>query len=210
MKEIDGWLRTDTHNEAISALKMANKCLEFLNEDIYYWKYILLTIHESLQSVMVLALKGTNNLNVLTQKSKEEWIQAYEKRREGEDVSFPKERLDNFLNLFEKIQTKGMLYHAHGLKYSPTEAQKKNVKRLHEKFRNDFIHFTPKGWSIEVFGLPQICLDCLEVIFFLGWSSGSVFWYEEAVREAGEREFKKLRSELERLQQQYLKQEAQS
>lgn len=210
MKKIDGWLRTDTHNEAISALKMANKCLEFLNEDIYYWKYILLTIHESLQSFMVLALKGTNNLNVLTKKSKEEWIQAYEKRREGEEVSFPKERLDKFSDLFKKIQRKGMLYHVPGLKYSPTAAQKKSVKRLHVEFRNNFIHFTPKGWSIEVLGLPQICLDCLEVIYFLGWSSGSVFWYKEEVREAGEREFNKLKSNFEKLRQKYLKQETQS
>ena len=38
-----------------------------------------------------------------------------------------------------------------------------SFRRLH-RFRNDFAHFTPKGWSIEVSGMPQIFLHIIEVM----------------------------------------------
>ena len=37
-----------------------------------------------------------------------------------------------------------------------TPQQKKDIDRLHKEFRNNFAHFTPKGWSIEKEGLPRI------------------------------------------------------
>jgi len=33
--------------------------------------------------------------------------------------------------------------------------------------RNEFIHFVPKGWSVELAGLPQICANCINVDEFL-------------------------------------------
>jgi hypothetical protein len=45
--------------------------------------------------------------------------------------------------------------------------QLKDIKRLHDHFRNNFAHFTPKGWSIEKAGLPRIvgaAIDAAEVL----------------------------------------------
>ena len=33
--------------------------------------------------------------------------------------------------------------------------------------RNEFVHFTPKGWSLELSGAPRIAIDCLDVAEFL-------------------------------------------
>lgn len=52
------------------------------------------------------------------------------------------------------------------------------MRRLNS-FRNDFIHFSPDSWSIEISGMPRICLDCLDGASFLFWQSGSVFWSDE-------------------------------
>ena len=44
-----------------------------------------------------------------------------------------------------------------------TYAQKQSFRRLHA-IRNDFTHFSPKGWSIEILLIQEIILDMLDVI----------------------------------------------
>jgi hypothetical protein len=45
-----------------------------------------------------------------------------------------------------------------------TENQKTSIEALKSEFRNEFEHFKPKGWSIEIHGMPEIAIDVLEVI----------------------------------------------
>lgn len=44
-----------------------------------------------------------------------------------------------------------------------SDKQKKSLKELKDSFRNQFEHFKPTGWSIEIHMLPEIVLDCLDV-----------------------------------------------
>jgi hypothetical protein len=37
-----------------------------------------------------------------------------------------------------------------------THQQRRNIRRLHRDFRNNFTHFIPQGWRIEKAGLPRI------------------------------------------------------
>ena len=48
-----------------------------------------------------------------------------------------------------------------------TESQKESIRILKESFRDNFEHFIPKHWSIEIHGFPQITIDVLDVIKFL-------------------------------------------
>jgi len=64
--------------------------------------------------------------------------------------------------------------------FKPSGTQDRSIKKLNS-LRNEFIHFVPKGWSLEVSGLPQIVDDCLDVIFFLGFECGNVIWHEMAL-----------------------------
>jgi hypothetical protein len=48
-----------------------------------------------------------------------------------------------------------------------TPDQHEYIGALHEQLRNNFAHFTPKGWSIEKAGLPRMigaALDAAEVL----------------------------------------------
>ena len=45
-----------------------------------------------------------------------------------------------------------------------TPAQRKDIERLHNEFRNNFIHFSLDGWSIEKAGLPRIVGVALDVV----------------------------------------------
>jgi hypothetical protein len=171
------WLRTDETEEAISALEMLAETAPSLIADIYRWKWVIISAHNALQGFMVIALRQGNGLLALKDNIAAQWLRA---NREGGE--YPVEKLDNFLNLYKKVKSDRMLCYGHSKKYVATPDHNRSVKKLNE-LRNEFIHFVPKGWSLEVTGLPEICLNCLEVIEFLAWESGNITLYEENQQE---------------------------
>lgn len=50
-------------------------------------------------------------------------------------------------------------------------------------FRNQFIHFMPMGWSIEMSGMPSICKDSLDIIKELEENFLCFRWADEEQRE---------------------------
>jgi len=70
-----------------------------------------------------------------------------------------------------------------------------SFSRLNE-YRNEFIHFTPKGWSLEMGGLPRVCLDALDLIQFFGWESSAVLWHKQVQLARSKRAVKRLRLTL--------------
>jgi hypothetical protein len=96
---------------------------------------------------MVCALADTTGTSILTKKSGSKmlhWLQTDLDHR-GKP---PKERLAEFDVLLEKSLSEA------GLKL--TEQQEKDIRRLHEYFRNRFSHFIPMGWGIQKAGLPRM------------------------------------------------------
>lgn len=170
------YLVTDEFEEAISSLEMAFEAVSAVLEDIYRWKWAILGFHNALQGFMVLSLRGTDGLNVLKDRDKEKWLRAHYNK-----TTYPNGKLDSFLNLYKKIKSDKMfLYDNRSQIFVPKDTQEYSIRRLNS-LRNEFIHFVPKGWSLETSGLPDICLNCIDVIKFLGWQCGNVFWYEPNV-----------------------------
>lgn len=169
---MDLWLRTDETIEAISALEMLAETAPSLTEDNYRWKWVIIIIHNALQGFMVLSLRHGNGLLALKDKIAEQCLKAY---REGDQ--YPLEKLDNFLNLYKKIKN-DRIRMANGRIFKATPAHDRAVKKLNE-LRNEFIHFVPKGWSLGLTNLPEICLRCLEIIEFLSLESRNITFDEE-------------------------------
>ncbi len=48
-----------------------------------------------------------------------------------------------------------------------SSSQLKSIRKLHKVLRNNFEHFPPKSWSIELHYLPDMIYDCFEVIRLL-------------------------------------------
>lgn len=172
---MENWLRTDEAQEAVLALEMVKERPSKVAEEPYHWKWVILALHSSLQGFMVLALRGSDRLNALTNHSAKQWIEAY---RIGDD-QLQKPKLDTFLNLYEKIQSGQMMIYGISKVFMPTGTQTDSVRRLN-RLRNDFTHFLPKGWSLEVSGLPRVVNDCLAIISFLALESRNILWHEEA------------------------------
>lgn len=109
------FLKTDELKEAIKNLEIINIFLVKVSSDPYNWKWIIIFLHLSLQAFMVNALKGSSGLNVLKNRIAEKWLELY---RQG-SADFPKEYLDFFLSLYDKIKSDAMLKYVHSKKFNP-------------------------------------------------------------------------------------------
>lgn len=171
---MENWLRTDESQQAILALQIVGEHLPRVTEDPHHWCWVIVALHNCLQGFMVLALRGSNGLNVLTDKCAKEWMEAYERG----DTAFPESRLASLLTLYKRIKSDRMRIYTHSRPFEPTGTQEQSVKTLNDR-RNEVIHFAPKGWSLEVTGLPQIVEDCLGIVEFLAFHSANVIWQDE-------------------------------
>lgn len=162
------WLTINGIQEAHKSLKMANLFLAHTDEDKYFWKWMLVALHNSLQGFMASSLKGEDGLTPMKEKVAQKWIEAY---KNGKPL--PREELDTFLNLYKKIKSERMLVTAASKQFIPRGKQDRSIRKLN-RLRNHFVHYTPKSWSLEVNELPEISRDCLHVIRFLVQKSGNI------------------------------------
>lgn len=211
---MDNWLRTDEALEAVFSLEMVCDQLPQTRHNVHYWKWIIIALHNAVQGYMVLALQGSDSLNILNKECRQQWIAAYKSR----SAVFPPRRLDDFLNLYKKIKKGRKAYEEHTLRgrplqgtekapmlmyvgskpFKPQGTQTESVKLLNE-LRNDFIHFLPQGWSLEVSGLPQMVKDCVDIIDFLAFECGNVIWHNSALRAKTEQLVRQINNLLDKM-----------
>jgi len=172
------WLITDGSVEAVSAFEVFEEELQRVTANPYRWKWAIISQHSGLQGMMVLALQGSHGLHVLRPEDARRWLEAHD--RGG---PYPKDlKLDDFLELYKKIKSDKMLMYEHSQKFVPKGMQGGSVKLLN-RLRNEFVHFTPRVWALELAGLPVMATDCLEIAEFLAWQSGNVFLREHDLTE---------------------------
>ena len=127
---------------------------------------------------MVLALQGTNALNVLTDKSARQWMEAY---RKG-STQFAEPKLDWFPNLYEKIESNQMIMYSDSHPFQPAGTQEQSVNQLKD-LRDIFVHFVPKQLILDVRSWPHIVSDITGIIEFLAFESGNITWHEESAEQ---------------------------
>lgn len=168
------FFRTDNLSEPYNALRMTEYFISQINEDEYNLKWSIISMHNSLQGFMVLALRGTSDLPVI----------KYSKKNKGKSVydilSNPDNQLDYFLNLFDKIQNDKFMRKYIGSKtFICEDDTKQSVEWLNET-RNNFIHYLLSAYSIEI----ESCIFSLsqsnKVINFLLNESGNFSYQYKA------------------------------
>jgi len=171
------WLETDEYEEVRETLKSLLHFHDLSKRDVAYWKWVFVALHNLVQGCMVIALTGTSGLGALNP--------AIEKRRriawsKGEPQPREQDKLLRFLELYEKIKMQDTLEAASGGQYAGSESHDYSMKKIND-LRNEFIHFTPKGWYLDLAGAVQIISDCLDVAEFLVESSGRFFVFSSYV-----------------------------
>jgi len=191
------FLRTDEYEEAVSALEAAADFVESVLRDQYRWKWALIATHNAVQGFMVLALRRGSGLLALRDDVAAKWLKAYNQKK-----PLPREKLDNFLNLYAKVKTDEAAGYVHSKPFVPGRSHDWSMKKLNQ-FRNEFIHFVPKGWSLELVGLPAISLDCLSVARFLHDEGGNIMWNKVTFRRRADRAFRRAANALGQLDRAY-------
>lgn len=149
------WLRL---TEEINALDYLEKVSYYIREtevDVYAWKWVILALFGALYGFAICACKG----------SSPDWV-TYETKKGKKLISF-----DEALKICQDPNRMKMKVFSKPLKLSKN--QKESIENLHEGYRNNFEHYIPTAWSIEVHGMPQIAIDVLDVIRFLALETGT-------------------------------------
>jgi hypothetical protein len=193
------WLRTDEREDAVRSLQWSASLVGAVESDPHTWKWQLVALHNAVQGFMVLALSKGNGLLALRPHIAKKWLEAYRARRTGSSIPFPPEKLDDFLSLYEKIKTAKYFRQA----FVPGTSHDHSLKLLNE-LRNGFIHFTPKGWSLELAGLPALLSDVADVISWCHDGSESLFWYKQVHRRRTISALRHLRRASKQLQARYV------
>jgi hypothetical protein len=138
------YVRFDEVEDVLSSLGLLALCAPLVREEPSYWKWAIISAHAALQGAMVCALH--DRISVLDDKSTRAMREWFDKRTE----KAPNERLAHFNTLLRRCcESKGQ-------PLALSQAQLKDIKLLHDHFRNSFAHFVPQSWSIEKAGLPRI------------------------------------------------------
>ena len=149
MKVRAKYLKLTDEKNALDFLEKAYFFISKTETDVFAWKWVVLCLHSALYGFLIAALKGTDWQNVV-----------YKTKKYYKLISF-NEALKRCQDPNEMRKTV-FSQHLH-----LNQEEKDAIKLLKETLRNNFEHYIPKGWFIELHGLPNMCLQVLSVISFL-------------------------------------------
>lgn len=173
------YLSTNRVNEVISSLELTTENLQKVSKDANRWKWIIIATHNALQNIMVEALWLGNGFGAMTDKSVKKWYEEYENNNE----SSVQLRLANFNDLYKRIKKKKLMCgYVHSRPFKPEQKHTLAVKNIN-LIRNRFIHFEISVWGLEINGLPDICINCMEILKFLVLESGNIAIWDAIERE---------------------------
>jgi len=161
--DLPDYLRVDEREDAISALEHAAYTLGALAQQPLSWKWLIIALHNALQGALVCTLSGTDGAGALSRKSMKEMWEWFESSRANPNAPIPREWLAPPEELYARAKDPNYMSEFGGQPLKCTTEQDEDMCRLNA-LRRGFMHFTPKGWSIETAGLPRIALNTLVIV----------------------------------------------
>jgi len=146
---IGRYIKFSEESNALDYLEKAYHFIQKVDRNPNDWKWVIIALHGALYGFAVCACRGTDPHNVtFKSKNSEKLISFDEALQTCQDPKIMKmTTLSKHLELSSK--------------------QKESIDILKKTIRNNFEHFIPKTWYIEIHGFPQIAIDVLDVIRFL-------------------------------------------
>jgi hypothetical protein len=133
------FVRVNEYEDVLMSTDLLAAITPLLNTKLGYWKWTIVAAHNAAQGAIVCSVQDTAGTNILRKKSRAEKIDWLNNLSGPE----PKEFLADFKELLALYKKQ---YPDHGI----TDEQTKCLHKLNDELRNNFVHFTPQGWSIEV------------------------------------------------------------
>jgi hypothetical protein len=139
------YVRFSEYEDALASLELVALVAPLVRDKPQYWKWVIVAAHDALQGAMVCACAVGTGSSVLEKKSA--------KKKSAKEKLAPFGRLLQWCIAGRKPILDPLVL---------TPKQRKDIERLHDRFRNDFAHFVPQGWGIEKAGLPRMIRATLD------------------------------------------------
>jgi hypothetical protein len=143
------WVTVDEATDVVGSIRHSLRCRKVAHADPLAWKWYIISLHSALQGAIVCHLTTTAApIGALTDDSHKAWIEKINSRDFQKN---PKIKILELPSLVKKIRKSnavcggGQLCQIH---VSDKDYQK--IEKFHKVLRNQFTHFSPKIWSIEI------------------------------------------------------------
>lgn len=159
------WLETDECEDVLSSVRHCAVSLGLAESDLHAFKWVLLSLHSALQGSCVCHLVGTAApLGATTKRNATEWL-AYFAARDDVEVQRPKTKIAELPELLKRVRKMNSAGDgSQGSEIQVSESDFQWWKRIHDQMRNQFVHFAPMSWSIELSGVPELVLVTTRII----------------------------------------------
>ena len=171
---MENWISTDEAEDVAASLRQALRAYGSTNEDPQSWKWVALAMHSAVQGACVCHLVTTASpVGAVTKRNASEWLAYFEESRTNREAIAPRTHLLSLpalLKAVRKPQSAGDNSNASGVAISDDELRW--LCRFHDDVRNQFTHFAPMSWSLEVSGIPdlgQLIARIIGEILGMGW-----------------------------------------
>jgi len=168
------YIRTDESEDVAGSIRHALRCEEFVNQDPQAWKWGILALHSALQGACVCHLVTTASpVGAITKSNAKLWINYFDDSMNDPEEKPPKTDLMRFPDLLKAVRKPNS---AGGRCYGQVNISNhelESLKHIHENIRNQFVHFEPQGWSIEISGvrkIGQLTARIIKEINKCGWA----------------------------------------
>jgi len=118
------------------------------------WFFAITDVHQALTAALVETLSGTAGIGALPTKLQKQWLDYFEARRAADIQPPVDDRVITFGELLDRARDPANCHNMQGT-LTLTEDEKQDLLSLND-FRNDLAHVKPRGWSLEIAGLPRI------------------------------------------------------
>lgn len=177
---VENWIRTNEADDVAGSLRHVIRTADLVREDPLAWKWVVMALHSALQGACVCHLTTTAApVGAVTERNAGEWMTYFEDSRINADAKPPETRLMGLPDLLKAVRkpySAGDRSNPSGIPVSDSELNW--LRRFHKDIRNQFAHFEPMGWSIDVSGIPEFARLVARIIADI-LDSGWAFRHQE-------------------------------
>ncbi len=149
------WLRTDETNDVAGSIRHALRCGAFVADDPQAWKWIARSLHSALQGACVSHLTTTAApFGAVTERNAAKWLEYLESGGQGVP---PKTYLMALPDLLKAVRRPGAAGGpSNDAQIALSDRELEWLSGFHKTVRDQFVHFEPMGWCLEVSGIGDI------------------------------------------------------
>jgi len=151
------WISIDEAEDVAASVRQVLRCWDVTSDDPQTWKWVVLALHATLQGACVCHLSTTAHpVGALTEKNTGEWLNYFEVSREDSTLRPPGTKLLALPDLVKRIRKVGLAGDGVSPAITVSDSEFNWLRKFHDELRNQFVHFKPMGWSIEITGMAGL------------------------------------------------------